>query len=505
VQNAYIVVSIFAIVYFLIIFGRGKFKIPIWTSMLIGAAFMIGFQIISIESAFKSINLDVIGFLFGMFSIVSALDISGVLKVISVKMLSMTNNNPDLILMVFVVGMGLLSAFLVNDTIALLGIPLIISITRQIDIRPQILLIALSFGITIGSTMTPIGNPQNLLIALQSGIPLPFITFIKVLGIPTIINLFITFFILKIYFKNDLVMASSSPSSMTVATAAATTLFPNYHYKPSRQQQKHQHNLKDNSLNKNKQKNPQNDISESEPVLFNNPSHISKDTEGAKADDNVIVNPLLAKISIAVLLITISGFIITEILQFVFHFVNNFSISIVAMLGATILYAFSKERREILASIDYSVLIFFAAMFVFTSAIWSSGIISQIISYFPTPDKHDIFQSNATISVISIALSQILSNVPFVVVYNHVMLSNGFASGIISSNGYISQWMMLAAGSTVSGNLTILAAASNIIIIEAAESKGLKSFSFLEFFKVGVIITIVNIVIYYIFIVMLFS
>jgi Na+/H+ antiporter NhaD/arsenite permease-like protein len=69
-----IAVAIFAIVYFLIIFGRRRFNIPIWTSMLVGAALMVGFQIISIQSAFKSINLDVIGFLFGMFSIVSALD-----------------------------------------------------------------------------------------------------------------------------------------------------------------------------------------------------------------------------------------------------------------------------------------------------------------------------------------------------------------------------------------------------------------------------------------------
>ena len=164
--------------------------------MLIGAALMVVFQIISVDSAIKSINLDVIGFLFGMFSIVSALDRSGVLKVVAVRMLKSTNNHPDLILMVFVVGMGLLSAFLVNDTIALVGVPLIAHISRQVGIRPQILLIALSFGITIGSTMTPIGNPQNLLIALQSGISLPFITFIKILGIPTIINLIVTFIML---------------------------------------------------------------------------------------------------------------------------------------------------------------------------------------------------------------------------------------------------------------------------------------------------------------------
>jgi Na+/H+ antiporter NhaD/arsenite permease-like protein len=55
--------------------------------MLIGAGLMVGLQLISIEDTFKAINLDVIIFLFGMFSIVSALDSSGVLKYIAAKML----------------------------------------------------------------------------------------------------------------------------------------------------------------------------------------------------------------------------------------------------------------------------------------------------------------------------------------------------------------------------------------------------------------------------------
>jgi Na+/H+ antiporter NhaD/arsenite permease-like protein len=151
-----------------------------------------------------------------------------------------------------------------------------------------------------------------------------------------------------------------------------------------------------------------------------------------------------------------------------------------------------------LVSVNYSVLVFFAAMFVFTYGLWSSGIISLIISHFPSPDRHDISQGNAIISAISIALSQVLNNVPFVAIYNTVMINNGFANGGGTSNN-TSQWMMLAAASTVAGNLTILAAASNIIIIEAAESRGIKSFTFFEYFKIGAIVTLVNIVVYYLF------
>jgi Na+/H+ antiporter NhaD/arsenite permease-like protein len=86
-SNEYIALGVLALVFFLIIERRRLNNIPIWTSMLIGAGLMVGLQLISIEDTFKAINLDVIIFLFGMFSIVSALDSSGVLKYIAAKML----------------------------------------------------------------------------------------------------------------------------------------------------------------------------------------------------------------------------------------------------------------------------------------------------------------------------------------------------------------------------------------------------------------------------------
>lgn len=168
--------------------------------------------------------------------------------------------------------------------------------------------------------MTPIGNPQNLLIALQSGIPLPFITFIKVLGIPTIINLFVTYFILKVYFKKDLVLAS------------ILLLSKHHNWNQTQQQQPEHHSAK-----KDNQNIQHNYLYKRDPIIFPNPQIGS-----SAADDNVIVNPLLAKISIAVLLLTVAGFVLSEIVQYVFHFANNFSLSVISMLGATTLYALSK-------------------------------------------------------------------------------------------------------------------------------------------------------------------
>ncbi|MEW6604091.1 MAG: SLC13 family permease [Thermoproteota archaeon] len=427
-MQEYIAIGVFAVVYALVI-GRKRFGVPIWAAMLIGAALMIGLQVIGVQAAFMSVNIDVIAFLFGMFSIVSALDRAGILRRIAIRMLSLAKT-PDRFLMIFVVGMGLLAAFLVNDTIALLGIPLVIYVARHAGIRPVMLLIALAFGITIGSVMTPIGNPQNLLIAIQSGIPMPFTTFLAQLAAPTIANLFVTYAILRVYYRKEI--------------------------------------RKDYQMN----------------------------TVGLMKETDGVYNSRLAKISIAVLIATIAGFIVSEVL----HFLNlaNFSLSAVAMLGAAAIYALSSQRREIMKSVDYSVLIFFGGMFVVTSALWSSGAVSLLfMDYIPAPDPADPIQSSTVISAANIGISQVLSNVPFVALYNFVMLDSGF------TGEHVDQWMMLAAASTIAGNLTILGAASNIIIIEAAESRGVQAFSFLEFFKVGSIVTPANLAVYYAFIVLI--
>lgn len=427
-MQEYVALAVFGVVYALII-GRRRFGIPIWTAMLIGAALMVGLQVIGVEAALVSVNLEVIAFLFGMFSIVSALERAGVLRLIAIKMLAIAKT-PSKLLMTFVVGMGLLAAFLVNDTIALLGVPIVIHVAKQAGIRPVVLLLALSFGITVGSVMTPIGNPQNLLIAIQSGISIPFITFLMYLTVPTIVNLFVTYFILRVYYGRE-ITSEHSISSIEVAEKV-----------------------------------------------------------------QLVYEPRLAKISITILLVTIAGFIISEILHFLE--ILNFSLSTVAMLGATAIYALSRDRMEIVKMVDYSVLVFFGGMFVVTSALWSSGAVSMLFTnYIPSPNPNDLVQSTAVVSVAGIGISQILSNVPFVALYNFVMVDSGF------TGEHIDQWVMLAAASTIAGNLTILGAASNIIIIEAAESRGVYAFTFLEFFKVGSIITAANITVYYLFIVLI--
>jgi len=58
--------------------------------------------------------------------------------------------------------------------------------------------------------------------------------------------------------------------------------------------------------------------------------------------------------------------------------------------------------------------------------------------------------------------------------------------------------MALAAGSTIAGNLTVIGAASNVIIVQNGERRG-TAISFSDFVKVGASLTALNLLVYWIF------
>jgi Na+/H+ antiporter NhaD/arsenite permease-like protein len=91
---------------------------------------------------------------------------------------------------------------------------------------------------------------------------------------------------------------------------------------------------------------------------------------------------------------------------------------------------------------------------------------------------------------VSIMLSQLLSNVPLVALYLPVLTQAGASTAGM---------MALAAGSTIAGNLTILGAASNVIIIQNAEKRSSSTINFLEFVKIGAPLTVINAAVYWLF------
>lgn len=180
----------------------GRFRLEMWLIMLLGAFIVLATRKISFISAMKSINPDVMIFLFCMFVVGKALEESGYLDYLFSRFFRKINSTSKLLLSIIFL-FGFLAAFLMNDTVAIIGTPVLLFASRKNNIKAKPLLLALAYSITVGSTCSPIGNPQNLLIAINSGMKNPFSIFGQYLLLPTIVNLFAVFFIIKAFFKNE--------------------------------------------------------------------------------------------------------------------------------------------------------------------------------------------------------------------------------------------------------------------------------------------------------------
>jgi Na+/H+ antiporter NhaD/arsenite permease-like protein len=118
-------------------------------------------------------------------------------------------------------------------------------------------------------------------------------------------------------------------------------------------------------------------------------------------------------------------------------------------------------------------------------AVWDSGVFQSLIN------KNSLdLTSNFMVMAVSVVLSQFISNVPLVALYLPILMEMG-----VSIEGL----MALAAGSTIAGNLSILGAASNVIIIQNAEKKSGQTLSFVEFVIIGAPLTVVNVLVYWLF------
>ncbi|AGE70117.1 Citrate transporter [Sulfolobus acidocaldarius N8] len=193
----YIALIIGIITYGLII-SRSIIKVPLWASMFFGGILMIVTGVITLQEAYSSVNLDVILFLMTLFMFSSALEVSGFLKFLAYKLVS-RYKDPKKVLFYILFYAGILSNLVTNDGISSSWTPVVLEASKAMKVDELPFLYALAFGVTIGSVMMPTGNPQNLLILLESNTP--FLIFVAILLIPTMINFILSYFVLLLIFR----------------------------------------------------------------------------------------------------------------------------------------------------------------------------------------------------------------------------------------------------------------------------------------------------------------
>ncbi len=383
---------------------RRTIRLSIWQIMLGGASLVVLSGSISLSEAWQAIDWKVIGFLFGVFVLGQSLVSSGLLNYVGGRLFGRIASAEALVLAVLI-GSGFASTLLMNDTLAVIGTPLVLTLARIHRLPAALLLLALAFGITIGSTASPIGNPQNLLIAMHDETGNSFMLFSKSLALPTMINLFVAWGVLRTAFRRDF----------------------------------HGHAL----------------------------MHPTPPLE----------DPVLARH--AALGLAVMTTIICIKIALASFFSCRLPLWIVSAGACSPVLLLSRKRFIILREIDWRTLVFFAAMFVLMRSVWESGAIR---SWLP-----GILSTVPGILFGSAILSQIVSNVPLVALLLPTVHSAEQQT-----------LLALAVGSTIAGNLTLIGAASNVIIAQLAERQGIH-LDFWRFLAIGVPLTLVNLLVYWLF------
>ncbi len=89
-----------------------------------------------------------------------------------------------------------------NDTICLMFTPVLVRLIRRLELPPAPYLIGLATAANIGSTMTIIGNPQNMLIGIRSGIH--FLSFWAALAPVSLAGLALDFGLIWLIYRSQL-------------------------------------------------------------------------------------------------------------------------------------------------------------------------------------------------------------------------------------------------------------------------------------------------------------
>ncbi|KAF7113113.1 hypothetical protein RHSIM_RhsimUnG0159600 [Rhododendron simsii] len=141
-----------------------------WTAgSLLGAVLMVVFRILTPKQAYDAIDLPILGLLFGTMVVSVDLERADMFKYLGKLLSWKCRGTKDLLCRICFIS-AISSSLFTNDTSCIVLTEFVLKIARQNKVPSLPFLLALASSANIGSSVTPIGNPQNLVIASLSGI-----------------------------------------------------------------------------------------------------------------------------------------------------------------------------------------------------------------------------------------------------------------------------------------------------------------------------------------------
>lgn len=358
---------------------------------LVGASLLMALGVLDLKAAWGAIDYKTLIFLFSMMVISANLAYSGFFQLALEKVMQ-SIQSPLGLLIVVTFGSGILSAFFLNDTIALILTPLILGLTQALSLKPIPYLLALAGATNLGSVATLSGNPQNILIGSFSGIS--YVSFAKALTPLALVSLLIQIVLLWL-------------------------LYP--------------------------------DVRSTKSCLSDTPIRYR------------VYKPLLIKS----LVITAGLFV---------AFLIGIPPAQATLIAAGLLLINRLKPQRVFNKVDWDLLVMFSGLFIVTAGVEKLGILNLFSGLVYTP---------LSILGVTAVLSNLVSNVPAVLLLQRLI-----------PHPDTKTWLLLAASSTLAGNLTLLGSVANLIVAEAVKKLGYH-LSFWEHLRFGLPLTILTLMLAY--------
>ncbi|XP_073825209.1 OCA2 melanosomal transmembrane protein hoepel1 isoform X3 [Musca autumnalis] len=438
------------------------------------------------------IDVETLLLLFGMMILVAILSETGVFDYLAVYAYKITNGHVWPLINCLCLFTAVLSSFLDNVTTVLLMTPVTIRLCEVMSLNPVPILMCMVIYSNIGGALTPVGDPPNVIIASNSfisknGVNFAIFTLHMLPGVALVMVQ--SYLQLRYKFRNisDLQFKESPEveelrHEIHVWKRAAASLSS---YSKDEELVRQTLMKKVNRLKRSLKKKMSAAV---EPAI-----NYQQTLENLQAKYPIRNKPLLIKCTCA-LVFVISLFFLHSVPE-----LQRLSLGWTALLGAIflIILADIEDMEAILARVEWSTLLFFAALFILMEALSELGLIEWIGNMteniiLGVGEESRLMVAVLIILWVSAIASAFVDNIPLTTMMVKITIS-------LAQNNTLNLPLQplvwaLAFGACLGGNGTLIGASANVVCAGVAEQHGYK-FTFLQFFKVGFPVMIGSIII----------
>lgn len=210
-------------------------------------------------------------------------------------------------------------------------------------------------------------------------------------------------------------------------------------------------------------------------------SQALRETLMVEKEEGLITDPRLLRISLAVLGLTVLGFLA--------HGALHYEAATIALTGAVLLLLLSRvDIHEVLLEVEWTSLLFFVGLFILVEGLVQGGVIEVLTQAALALTGGNLTATSLLILWMSAILSGVIDNIPYTATMLPLVEQLGAAMPVVPL------WIALVLGADLGGNLTIIGASANVVVAGMAERQGY-AISFARFMKYGAVVTLVNMVI----------